>query len=184
MTNTFQGKLIRLRAGEPADAIAFREWDREHPDDGRSLFEIMFPQPRLDPAKAAEELPKPQNDEFGFVIETLDGTLVGGLTTHHVRMRNGTFMYGIAILPEHRRKGYAHEAIWLVLRYYFYERRYQKCVAEVYGFNEASQRMHEQLGFTLEGRLRRMIYTNGAYHDSLFFGITYEEFCALDKEHQ
>jgi RimJ/RimL family protein N-acetyltransferase len=28
----------------------------------------------------------------------------------------------------------------------------------------------------LEGRLRRMVYTNGALHDELYFGLTREEF--------
>jgi RimJ/RimL family protein N-acetyltransferase len=85
-------------------------------------------------------------------------------------------MYGIAVLPQHQRKGYASEAIRLVLRYYFGERRYQKCTVEVFSFNEPSQRLHEALGFTLEGRLRRMIYTNGVFYDALLYGITREEF--------
>ena len=37
-------------------------------------------------------------------------------------------------------------------------------------------RLHERLGFTLEGRLRRMIYSNGQHHDLLYYGITAEEF--------
>ena len=54
--------------------------------------------------------------------------------------------------------------------------RYQKVNAEVYAFNEPSMRLHERMGFTLEGRLRRMIYTGGEYHDALFYGMTREEF--------
>jgi RimJ/RimL family protein N-acetyltransferase len=87
-------------------------------------------------------------------------------------------MYGLSIRPAHRRQGYAFEAIPLVLRYYFHERRYQKVNAEVYAFNDASVHLHEKLGFVLEGRLRRMIYTNGQFHDALFYGMTREEFDA------
>jgi RimJ/RimL family protein N-acetyltransferase len=85
-------------------------------------------------------------------------------------------MYGLAILPDHQRHGYATEAIRLVLRYYFQERRYQKVTVEVYSFNEPSILLHQALGFTLEGRLRRMIYTEGTYHDVLMFGLTDDEF--------
>ena len=41
-----------------------------------------------------------------------------------------------------------------------------------------SIRLHEKLGFQLEGRLRRMIYTNGQFFDELLFGLTAEEFAA------
>ena len=59
---------------------------------------------------------------------------------------------------------------------FFEERRYQKVNAEVYGFNESSIALHEKLGFTLEGRIRRMIYTDGKYFDALMYGMTSEEF--------
>ena len=85
-------------------------------------------------------------------------------------------MYGVAVHPDHRRKGYASEAVRLVLRYYFHERRYQKVNASVYSFNQPSIQFHERFGFVLEGRLRRMIYSSGEYHDELIFGMTREEF--------
>ena len=78
-------------------------------------------------------------------------------------------------------KGYAGEAIRLVLGYFFDELGYQKCTVDVYAFNTQSVRLHEKLGFKLEGRERRMIYTGGAYHDNLIMGITVEEFRALWK---
>jgi len=181
MTNIFEGKLVRLRAGEPSEGAIFRDWDREETESGRLLYEIPFPQPRLDENAPAETKP-PEGDNFPFTIETLDGIVVGVIHIHDCNSRCGTFMYGLAILPEHRRKGYAFEAVWLALRYYFYERRYQKCTIEIYSFNEASARLHERLGFTLEGRLRRIVYTDGKFHDSLFYGITVEEFRAKTND--
>jgi RimJ/RimL family protein N-acetyltransferase len=115
-----------------------------------------------------------------FQIEQLDSELVGNINVHTVNRRCGTFMYGLSIRPTLRRQGYGSEAIGLVLRFYFHERRYQKVNAEVYGFNEASIRMHEKLGFVLEGRLRRMQYSGGQYHDSLIYGMTREEFDARE----
>jgi RimJ/RimL family protein N-acetyltransferase len=35
------------------------------------------------------------------------------------------------------------------------------------------------MGFKLEGRLRRMVYTNGEFYDELYFGMTKEEFDQL-----
>jgi RimJ/RimL family protein N-acetyltransferase len=182
--NIFQGKLVRLRAGEPSEDIIFQNWDREDPDSGRLIYEIHFPLPRTERHPPKPETKTPEGDNFPFTIETLAGEVAGAIHIQHCNPRCGTFSYGIGILPPHRRKGYAYEAIWLALRYYFYERRYQKCTAEVYSFNEASAKLHERLGFTLEGRLRRMVYTNSAFHDSLFYGITHEEFLARDTNRQ
>lgn len=181
--NIFEGKRVRLRAGEPAEWGLFRDQDRQYPDAGRLLYEIHFPEPRYQaPAQPAGDIKPQDGDNFAFTIETLGGDVAGAIHIHHCNLRCGTFMYGIAIFPEHQRKGYAFEAIWLALRYYFDERRYQKCTAEVYSFNEASARLHERLGFTLEGRLRRMVYTNGEFHDALFYGITDEEFRARNNQ--
>lgn len=177
MTNIFEGKLVRLRAGEPSEGAIFRDWDRQETESSRLLNEIPFPQPRFDPNAPTETKPY-ERDDFPFTIETLAGEVVGAVHVHDSHPRCGTFMYGLAILPEHRRKDYAYEAIWLVLRYYFNEKRYQKCTAEIYSFNEASIALHERLGFTLEGRLRRMVFSGGAFHDALFYGITIEEFQA------
>jgi RimJ/RimL family protein N-acetyltransferase len=175
MTNIFEGKLVRLRAGEASDGAIFRDWDRQETESSRLFYEIPFPQPRLDPNAPASSKSH-ERDDFPFTIEMLSGEVAGAIHIHDSLPRCGTFMYGVAILPEHRHKGYASEAIWLVLRYFFNEKRYQKCMAEIYSFNEASIALHERLGFILEGRHRRMIYSGGVFHDALFYGITIEEF--------
>lgn len=177
MSDIFQGDLVRLRAIEAASWEVFYEWNFDT-DGARQLYEIPFPSSRERVQAWVQSTAKDDNkgEDFNFQIERLDGEMVGTITTHHCNPRCGTFMYGIAILPHHRRQGYASEAVRLVLRYYFQERRYQKVNVEVYGFNESSMRMHEGLGFTLEGQLRRMIYTQGKYHDILIYGMTVEEF--------
>ena len=118
-------------------------------------------------------------DNAHFAIETLDGVLVGSIDAHECNSRNGTFMLGIGIFTEHQAKGYGSDALRLLLAYYFYEKRYQKCHSVAYSFNAASIRLHERSGFTLEARLRRMVYSEGAYHDELHYGITAEAFGAM-----
>jgi RimJ/RimL family protein N-acetyltransferase len=85
-------------------------------------------------------------------------------------------MYGLVIAAAHQRRGYAREAVQLVLRYYFEELNYQKVTVDVYDYNEVSRRFHESLGFTLEGRIRRTLYTDGKHHDELVYGLLREEF--------
>jgi len=80
-----------------------------------------------------------------------------------------------------RRQGYASEAIRIVLRYYFFERRYQKANVSIFEFNEGSVVLHQKLGFQPEGRLRRTVFSNGRFWDELLFGITIEEFSATEE---
>ncbi len=175
--NFWLGKNIRLRGLEPEDGPRFHEWNHDS-EAGRNL-DVVWPPSSLAGTKAwVEETIKkaPQNDEHYMVIETLDGEFAGMINSHHCDRRVGCFMYGVAVRREHQGKGYAREAIVLLLRYFFHELRYQKVTAEVYSFNQASIHLHEKLGFQLEGRLRRTLFTNGRHHDQLFYGMTREEF--------
>jgi RimJ/RimL family protein N-acetyltransferase len=175
--SVWKGERVRLRAIEPSDWTAYFAWNQDD-DQARNLYEVPFPQSAeaVQQWVSKEATRTPDDDAFRFVIEDAAGEVVGDLTTHDCNRRFGTFSYGISIRREHRRRGYAAEAISLVLRYYFRELRYQKATVRVYAFNERSARLHESLGFQLEGRLRRTIYSDGAYNDELVYGITAEEF--------
>ncbi len=177
MTNIFEGKLVRLSAIAAAHWEVFYQWNLDS-ESARHLYEVPFPSSAERVRTWVEEAAKHETnaENFDFVIERLDGEMVGSIGTHHCNLRFGTFMYGLAIMSPHQRKGYASEATRLVLRYYFQERRYQKANTEVYSFNEPSIHLHERLGFTLEGRLRRSVFTQGQYFDRLQYGMTREEF--------
>jgi RimJ/RimL family protein N-acetyltransferase len=181
-TNIWQGQRVRLRAIEPEDWEAFSAFDLDSLV-ARDCYAIPFPKSHEASRKwtVDEARAETKQDVFRFAIENLAGELVGTINTHSCEPRHGTFGYGIAIRREHWRKGYASEAIRLVLRYYFQELRYQKVTAHVYAFNQPSLKLHQQLGFQQEGRLRRMIYTDGAYHDVCIFGMTAEEFAARQE---
>lgn len=170
------GQHVRLRAIEPSDWEAF--WHDTHDSDAarRSHF-VPFPTSQARSQRFAEQATTawPENDMFRFAIESVQGELVGTLNTHSTEPRNGTFSYGLAIFNAQQRRGYASEAILLVLRYYFRELRYQKVNAQVYSFNTPSIRLHEKLGFQREGCIRRKIYTDGQFFDEIHFGLTVEE---------
>jgi len=78
---------------------------------------------------------RPEGDNFRFRDHEPSSATS---TTHGCDPRHGTFGYGISIAAAHRRKGYAAEAIAIVLRYYFEELRYQKVSVQIYSFNEPS----------------------------------------------
>ena len=174
--NIWQGERVRLRAVEPEDWTIFSQWDLDS-DTARDCYWVPFPKSQEAARKHAldSSLEAPKGDNFVFVIENEKGEFVGTINTHDCDARYGTFKYGLAVRREFQRQGYASEAIRLVLRYFYEELRYQKVTVEVYDFNEASIKLHEKLGYQHEGRIRRMIFTHGEYHDSLTMGMTVEE---------
>lgn len=175
--NDWIGTRVRLRALEPSDVDAFYTWNQDTGNQ-RKLAHVWLPSSRaaLKQWLEKQSAKRTEGDEFMLVIENLEGEFVGVISTHHCEPRVGCFQYGIGIMPAHQRRGYAHEAMRLVLRFMFLERRYQKVTAEIFSYNEPSQKMHEAFGFQFEGRIRRTLYTNGEYHDQLFYGMTREEF--------
>ena len=92
--------------------------------------------------------------------------------------KNGRFSFGVIINRSYRQRGYAEDAVRIVMRYGFWEQRYQKCNSACVHTNQASIRLHKKLGFVEEGRLRRNVFYNGEYLDEVLFGMTREEFDA------
>ena len=170
--NFWQGRLVRLRGVEPSDAKTFARWSL----DSEAARELDFVWPPVSLAFVRKELEeaslrKLEADAFFWVIEGADARVVGHISTHHCEPRPGVFSYGLSVVREHRRRGYATEAVLLVLKYYFEELRYQKCLVGVHSNNPASVALHEKLGFVREGTLRRMVYTGGSFHDVHHFGM-------------
>ena len=186
MSEYWRGKLVRLRAIEPEDAEHFFLINRER-DVDRNL-EMVYPPSSMAGQRAwVEDAAKKgfgPNMEFKFQIEDLgSGNLVGSIDTHHCNPRQGTFEYGLSVREQFRGNGFASEAILLVLRYYFFELRFRKAEPGVFAFNDASIRLHERLGFVLEGTRRKHGYSHGAFHDLHLFGMTDDEFRKLHPDY-
>jgi RimJ/RimL family protein N-acetyltransferase len=175
--NFWQGKKVRLRAIEPTDAEFFIKWNL----DSERARNLDFVWPPVSEASVRDWVEKQsknklQDDSYHWIIEDRYGVPVGSIDTHSCNSRNGTFSYGIHIDPDYRGKGYAREAIFMVLRYYFEELRYQKVTVPVHSNNDTSIHLHERFGFREEGRHRRMLYRQGDYIDVLWYGMTIDEF--------
>ncbi|HEV2635776.1 MAG TPA: GNAT family protein [Actinocrinis sp.] len=181
-TSLWIGDQVQLRGHEPGDADLVKLF--AHSADQRSGWLVQLPQSRVATRKFFEEeagkQPAPDSLEFTLVIARReDDLMLGMINVHHADQVNGTFSYGVGIEPEHKGNGHAAEAVVLVLRFMFDERRFQKCEAGVYDYNAASLALHRKLGFVEEGRLRRHVFVGGEHRDEVRFGMTVEEFREL-----
>ncbi|MEM7016324.1 MAG: GNAT family protein [Pseudomonadota bacterium] len=174
--NYWVGDNIRLRAIEPEDVDALLGW---HEDSELSRYMDFLAPPQSRPSIKAyidkETHNKLDGDRYFWIIEDKQRNIVGQIDTR-CNTRHGNFEYGVSVSPEYKRSGYASEAILKILDYYFNHLRYHKVTAGVHSDNVPSRRLHEGLGFILEGTIREMVFTNGAYVDMLLFGMTSAEF--------
>ena len=180
----WQGPRIRLRPMHRDDVDL---WLVEEHEDAEATHFLNAGTP-LPKSRHDAELFAAKYAEFAspderlmFSIETLDGALAGGINLHTMDRKNGTFQTGTRVYRAFRGRGYGLEAKRLVLRYAFYELRFQKYEVRCSEHNDAMVRHMARLGAVLEGRLRRHLYTRGAFEDELCFGLTREEFDAFES---
>ena len=181
---------IRLRAACASDAAMFTEHFNSSPARTEQAFDkLHFPLPgayaeRWLAGASGGDAPGDAGSHGGedgdvriFVIEDAgNGAFLGYIDVWEADARNGVFKTGIKMLEGHAGRGVATRAYIRVLEFYFNELRYQKCDIYVYEFNEASLHFHKKLGFIEEGRLRREYFSGGRFYDSVYLGLTAEDF--------
>jgi RimJ/RimL family protein N-acetyltransferase len=179
MASFWSGKRVRLRGIEPDDWTAFMRFAT----DEERMGDLLNPPRSAESFRvwAAEQgTARSDGDCFGLAIEAVGtGETVGAVGAHQAEPRAGWFEYGVTIGADHRRKGYAAEAVVMLLRFMFAERRYHKCEARVFAHNEASLAFQRRLGFVAEGRLRDHVFLAGRHRDLVIMGMLADEFARL-----
>lgn len=132
-----------------------------------------------------EELTEREEEHLGFggdgtrlefaVINT-DGEYVGNVNLHSIDKKNGTFSVSFYFLKKERQKGYATNAVALIVYYAFNELRLNKLNVCVNEGNVASENLIQRIGCKLEGVWRENVFYDGKYVDVLLYGMTGEEF--------
>lgn len=75
----------------------------------------------------------------------------------------------------YRGKGYGTEALRLIIDYSFDQLNLHRIGLDVYSFNKHARYVYEKLGFRQEGMLRKSIYSDGEYFDTIIMGLLKEE---------
>ncbi|MCL2199700.1 MAG: GNAT family N-acetyltransferase [Defluviitaleaceae bacterium] len=116
--------------------------------------------------------------DYRFDIVLLDGdTLIGHISIHNIDHLNRNAFIGIVIgEEEHRRKGYGHEAIRLVLKYGFNTLNLHNIMLSANADNNAAIACYKKIGFMESGRRREWVFKNGKYIDKIYMDILAREF--------
>lgn len=79
------------------------------------------------------------------------------------------------LVPDCHGAGYGTEAVSMVIDYAFRVYDAPAVGATAYDFNDASRGLLESLGFEEEGRIRKDRFVEGAYRDTIQYGLLREE---------
>lgn len=130
----------------------------------------------------SERIPQPytNNDARGW-IETgsqihlsraiiADGELVGSIGTIPGALEQRySAEIGYWIAREHWGKGYASQALQMMTDYVFEHTDWVRLVGTVFAPNTASAKVLEHCGYELEARLRKSVFKNGVFYDTLIY---------------
>lgn len=168
------GRKVRLREVCPADRSRLIGFDR---DSARSHPGQLGGYRHWAVHRAGVAA---SGDDVQFAIDALHGgMLVGSISTVHADRASGRFSYGVGIGMQHRRCGYASDAISILLAFMFEQCGYRRCDVSIYGGNLASLTMHGGLGFREVDRLRDTELLQGGIKFLVLMSITAHEFAAV-----
>ena len=111
------------------------------------------------------------------IVDRASGQHIGNVTLNRINPVHLTTDTGLMIgRKEFWGKGIAFEAWSLVIEYAFQNLGVRKILAGAIAGHEASIKTLKNLGFRVEGTLRKEVLVDGEFCDKLSFGLFHEEF--------
>lgn len=158
----FSGESVALRALDEDDVPLVAQWINDERISG--VDEARFP---VSVAEEEEWYERVRNDDSKrkLVVENHDEQPVGMVSIFDIDHKNMNAEIGVYIAPEHQRRGFAAEALKLLMRFAFEEMNIHKLYCSILGFNEPSLKLFRSLGFREDGVMREHVYTRGRFED-------------------
>jgi len=174
---TLKGRLINLRRLRRTDVADFQPLA----DDPRVYgFLPHMPSPYTpeDARRWVNETHRNarKGTEYHFGIEHRDGRIIGTIGLQNIVRPDGNAEVGYWVAPKFWRRGYASEALRLILNYAFTDLNMYRVYAIVSAKNRGSVAVLEKAGFTCEGIFRKAHLSRGRRHDVYFYAMLKAEF--------
>lgn len=173
-----KGSKVRLRAVEKEDIPELMQLRNEEEVLLNRVSKIPYPIPvAAEEESYAEKCKKKHRDYLEFVIEKLDGTIIGKCGTMDTKWVTSEVTVYIFIGGDGNRGcGYGSEAMQLLIRFIFEQMNLNRVRLFVFAFNTRAVKSYEKTGFKVEGTLRQELFRNGRYHDVIQMSILKREY--------
>jgi RimJ/RimL family protein N-acetyltransferase len=180
--NLFIGNLIKLSAVRASDAEQMALWQED--SDYLRRLDTDFAVPQSYDAIKDEDLKRGNNsNSIQFRLRTIENDcLIGFVALHNIEWNNQSCLLAIGIgNADYRGKGYGKDALWLILRYAFYELNLNRVGLDVISNNIPAIEAYKKVGFSVEGSMRNAVYRDGKYYDRIIMGILRNEWIEIQK---
>lgn len=178
-----QGKLITLRRLRRSDAASIQRHANNR-DIKRFLPRLPFPYTMAEARKwitTTSRLAR-ADKAYDFGIEDREsGEIVGMIGLRNINRQDRNAEVGYWIGKSFQRRGYAGEAMLLILKFAFRELRLVRVYAVVHQRNVASVKLLDRIGFVREGVWRKASFMNRRWYDVYAYGILKEEYIRRKK---
>lgn len=166
-----EGKRIILRPLKESDADAYIKVDDSARINGKKV--------KIDNLIKAKKFIKQSwiydSCYLGIFLKE-NNELIGRIELCHMSWwDNNTGELAYKIIKKFRRKGFATEAIKILIDYCFKKLKYRKIYADTDQYNIPSQKTLIKAGFKLEGRIRERRKIKGKWLDELDYGLLKKE---------
>jgi diamine N-acetyltransferase len=164
------GQLVSLRALEPDDIDLLYNWENDA--DIWHLSNTLTPFSRFDLEQyvlnAAKDVHTDKQVRL-MIVEKSGSATVGAIDLFEFNPLNQRIGVGILIAEAYRNKGFASEAVELVIRYCFDILRVHQVFANITEDNPDSIRLFEKKGFIRSGIKKDWLLKNEIWVDEYFY---------------
>jgi|KBSSwiStaDraftv2_1062776.scaffolds.fasta_scaffold487898_2 RimJ/RimL family protein N-acetyltransferase len=166
-TRPYEGRLVRLRARDSEDAVAFHSWFNDW--QVTNWMGVRYPVARGREAWFVEHTPEPGFTRAAFAVEALaDGRLVGNCELQcELEDRTGT----VGIAMGERNAGFGTDTMRTLCRVGFEVMNLHRIGLTVDASNERARHVYRKVGFKEEGELRDHRFIRGQYRGTVVMGL-------------
>ena len=172
-----EGKITGLRAIERSDLPQLMEW-RNRPQYRRYFREYREINAAMQERWFEKQVLGDPNTCMFAIVERTGGGLLGACGACYIDWVNRSADFSIYIGADNLYidEALAPDAGETLLRYCFDELSLHRVWAEIYDFDEPKTILFDRLGFSVDGRHRQTHWAEGAWHDSLFYGLLAQDY--------
>lgn len=167
-----KGDIVGLRAIEQGDLDQLLAW-RNRPEYRRYFREYR----ELNSGQQQRWYDTVVNGDSATrmfsIVELANSRLLGACGLCYINWvdRNADFSLYIGADDLYIDERFALDAARVLIRYGFDELNLHRLWSEIYDFDHPKQDLFDQLGFSLDGRHRQTHWSEGGWHDSLFYSL-------------
>ena len=172
-----RGKNIDLKLIEKDDLAQYAEWIQDWDFRG-PFWAPLRHRTRIEIEKDFGEPKNPGLEFTRYYIQNKDGVRVGlAFYAWGSQLHDWMEVAYIIDIPQ-RGKGYATEAVQILVDYLFLTRQLERIQALIDVENTTSQKVIERAGFLREGELRNAYWPRGEWRNAYMYSITRGEWKA------